>query len=55
MECGVCMMEWDDKEVIPQNLPCGHTYCQNCLKQLWKAATKTIECPNCRKAHKIDS
>jgi len=31
MECPVCYREWDSELVIPRNLPCGHSYCEEDL------------------------
>ncbi|XP_034246150.1 E3 ubiquitin-protein ligase TRIM32-like [Thrips palmi] len=34
MECQVCMLAFDDRKHRPKVLPCGHSYCLCCLKQL---------------------
>jgi hypothetical protein len=33
-------------------IPCGHTYCTNCLNELC-AGGDTIICPQCRKHHDV--
>ena len=35
MECPVCYREWDSETVIPRNLPCGHSYCEDDLNALF--------------------
>ena len=35
MECPVCYREWDSQKVIPRNLPCGHSYCEEDLFKLY--------------------
>jgi len=47
MECPNCYEVYDDKERIPRNLPCGHTYCEPCLNQIYQIKKK-LECPVCR-------
>ena len=47
MECPSCYDIYDDEEKIPRNLPCGHTYCQECLTQIANIK-KRLECPVCR-------
>jgi len=47
MECPNCYEVYDDKDKIPRNLPCGHTYCEPCLVQIYQIKKK-LECPVCR-------
>ena len=42
--CPVCQAEFDD----PRILPCGHCYCQHCIRQLLKHSVP-FPCPECRK------
>eukprot|EP01060_Flectonema_neradi_P012130 TRINITY_DN19027_c0_g1_i1.p1 TRINITY_DN19027_c0_g1~~TRINITY_DN19027_c0_g1_i1.p1 ORF type:complete len:183 (+),score=25.41 TRINITY_DN19027_c0_g1_i1:40-549(+) len=48
--CGVCMEEFEEiGEMVPKVLPgCGHTYCDACLKQLYR--TGRWSCPDCSTA-----
>jgi len=32
MNCPTCKKYYNDKEHVPLNLPCGHTFCKVCLK-----------------------
>ena len=49
MECPSCLEIYDDRDRIPRNLPCGHTYCEHCISQI---LIRKSECPTCR--HKFD-
>ncbi|KAK3878734.1 hypothetical protein Pcinc_008541 [Petrolisthes cinctipes] len=31
-ECGICFTQFDDTERRPRTLPCGHTFCTECIK-----------------------
>ena len=50
-ECSVCFEEYDNQDKFPKILPCGHTYCNNCLKGL--ITNKKIKCPKCRKENNV--
>ena len=52
MECPVCYREWDSESVVPRNLACGHSYCEEDLLKLWRSngegqTSGTITCPTC--------
>mmetsp|Transcript_15156 Transcript_15156/g.19184 ORF Transcript_15156/g.19184 Transcript_15156/m.19184 type:complete len:89 (-) Transcript_15156:930-1196(-) len=54
MDCGVCLMNWDENAVVPRTLPCGHTFCEKCLQAVRKGApTWKIACPSCRIEHVV--
>jgi hypothetical protein len=36
-------------------LPCGHSFCEDCLYLLFKAQDKSIACPTCLVAHNVES
>ena len=56
MECPVCYRDWDSERVIPRNLPCGHSYCEDDLKSLWSRPPQgTITCPTCCAEHQFPS
>ncbi|KAI6214199.1 Tripartite motif-containing protein 65 isoform X4 [Aphelenchoides besseyi] len=47
LECGVCLHQYVD----PELLPCGHSFCSNCLKLL--VNNKMSKCPMCRESFDI--
>ena len=52
LSCGVCMEEFGtDGKHLPRLLPCTHTVCEACIKQLIR--NKKLECPECRTIHEV--
>ena len=50
-ECGVCFKSYNHIEKKPLSLPCGHTFCLECLKQINKHSI--IKCPFDKIAHHV--
>lgn len=48
-ECGVCFKNYNAIEKKPLSLPCGHTFCLDCLKQIGKH--NQIKCPFDKSIH----
>lgn len=46
--CQVCLEPFSEVEHIPKLLPCGHTFCENCIISLAKTYIYTCKCPKCR-------
>ncbi|CAN8292018.1 unnamed protein product [Cochlearia groenlandica] len=46
-ECPVCLQSYDGDCTVPRVLSCGHTACEDCLKNLPKKFPDTIRCPAC--------
>lgn len=40
--CSICLGRYRD----PVTLPCGHSFCGNCIQDSWRCCEKT--CPECR-------
>mmetsp|Transcript_12935 Transcript_12935/g.19459 ORF Transcript_12935/g.19459 Transcript_12935/m.19459 type:complete len:742 (-) Transcript_12935:228-2453(-) len=40
--CSICMVEYDEVDRLPRCLPCGHTYCLQCLPRF-----PSSTCPEC--------
>jgi hypothetical protein len=48
-ECGICFKTYNHNDKKPIALPCGHSFCFECLKQLYKHSM--IKCPYDKIAH----
>lgn len=48
IKCPMCDRIYNDKEQIPLNLTCGHTFCKQCLKNSYRDDA-FLECRICRK------
>ncbi|XP_045619257.2 E3 ubiquitin-protein ligase TRIM69 isoform X1 [Procambarus clarkii] len=48
-ECPVCLNNYDDNLQRPRTLPCGHTFCSQCIDNAIKNGQLT--CPSCRAQH----
>jgi len=45
--CPICMQ--DDQTLLAQIKECGHTFCQECLREWYNTAVRVFNCPLCRK------
>ncbi|XP_069180680.1 uncharacterized protein [Procambarus clarkii] len=48
-ECSVCFNNYDDTLLRPRTLPCGHTFCSQCIDNAIKNGQ--LNCPSCRAQH----
>jgi hypothetical protein len=48
-ECGICFKSYNHNDKKPISLPCGHSFCFECIKQLYKH--QMIKCPYDKIAH----
>merc|ERR1712141_106515 len=48
LECSICL----EQMVVPKILPCGHTFCLDCLCKI-EQKEKKIKCPECQKEHDL--
>ncbi|KAK3882087.1 hypothetical protein Pcinc_013519 [Petrolisthes cinctipes] len=53
LTCSVCCEYYQDGNRAPVSIPCGHTFCRNCLRQVeWHQQTNdAFCCPTCRTPH----
>ena len=52
LSCQICLEEFEENgDHVARILPCSHTVCEKCLKQLIRG--NNIECPECREKHKV--
>ncbi|CAL4231560.1 unnamed protein product, partial [Meganyctiphanes norvegica] len=49
LECEICTYHYDDGNHRPKCLPCGHTFCSECMSKGIKKGQSL--CPTCRKPH----
>ena len=50
MECEICLKSWNIDDRIPKILPCGHTFCLICIKEILDKSLKekcVFKCPTC--------
>lgn len=57
LECKVCFEKFDPcrRDRRPQNLPCGHVLCLECITALSHPLLRKLECPFCRQLCSTDS
>ena len=54
LSCPICFEDYGTEgDVVPRLLPCTHTLCENCMKELF--LNNSLECPECRKRHTAES
>ena len=52
MNCQICFLEFDVSKSIPRVLPCGHSFCIDCITKII-SKNPYIDCPLCKKRHNI--
>ncbi|KAK0443120.1 uncharacterized protein EV420DRAFT_1278109 [Desarmillaria tabescens] len=55
-QCDICFSTyaWDEPDQAPHVIPCGHTFCKDCLTNITSIADRPPTCPLCRKGFKRD-
>ena len=56
LTCQVCLEDFEETgDHVPRLMPCTHTLCERCLKQLIKPTNQgdKIDCPECRTTHAV--
>ena len=52
LACQICLEDFEEAgDHVPRIMPCTHTLCEQCLKQLIQR--NFVECPECRKKHRV--
>ncbi|CAL4067642.1 unnamed protein product, partial [Meganyctiphanes norvegica] len=52
-DCSICENAFDEADHRPRNLPCGHGFCTQCLKEYIQKGN--LACPVCSKEHGSNS
>ncbi len=45
--CKICMFPYDSHDHSPKIIPCGHSFCWECIKSI--LSSQKIQCPMCKK------
>ena len=54
LSCQVCFDNFEEAgDHVPRILPCSHTLCEKCVKDLVR--NNTLKCPECRKKHRAEN
>jgi len=53
MECAVCLQYWNQEDCVPKSLPCGHSFCSQCLESIFTKRKTGVQCPNCLVDYKM--
>ena len=48
LECLVCREVYDNQNLCPRMLSCGHSFCTRCLDRLFTEERDKFRCPTCR-------
>ena len=52
--CSVCFERYEEKgDHLPRILPCLHTFCERCIKELLDG--DTFHCPDCKVPHPVEN
>ena len=50
-ECGVCFKPYNHQDKKPLSLPCGHSFCLECCRKMFKHTS--ITCPYDKAVHVV--
>ena len=55
LTCSVCFSTYDEDELMPVMLNCGHSFCMSCMMCLMNNYTEDqLVCPKCREKIEIE-
>lgn len=55
LECPICMETYNQDQMRPKLLQCGHTVCRQCLEKLLANTINGVRCPFCSKVSRMSS
>ena len=50
-ECGICFKPYNHNDKKPMTLPCGHSFCLECVAKL--SQHSVIKCPYDKRQHSV--
>ncbi|MBN3302638.1 TRI32 ligase, partial [Amia calva] len=55
LECPICLETFNQEQLRPKLLQCGHTVCRQCLEKLLASTINGVRCPFCSKVSRMSS
>lgn len=55
LECPICLETYNQEQMRPKLLQCGHTVCRQCLEKLLANTINGVRCPFCNKVSRMSS
>lgn len=55
LECPICLETYNQEQMRPKLLQCGHTVCRQCLEKLLANTINGVRCPFCSKVSRMSS
>ncbi|KAM9735411.1 E3 ubiquitin-protein ligase TRIM32 isoform 1-T4 [Menidia menidia] len=55
LECPICLETYNQEQLRPKLLQCGHTVCRLCLEKLLANTINGVRCPFCSKVSRMSS
>ncbi|XP_039635564.1 E3 ubiquitin-protein ligase TRIM32 [Perca fluviatilis] len=55
LECPICLETYNQDQMRPKLLQCGHTVCRQCLEKLLANTINGVRCPFCSKVSRMSS
>ncbi|XP_010876069.1 E3 ubiquitin-protein ligase TRIM32 [Esox lucius] len=55
LECPICLETYNQEQLRPKLLQCGHTVCTQCLEKLLASTINGVRCPFCSRVSRMSS
>ncbi|KAL6096820.1 trim32 [Pungitius sinensis] len=55
LECPICLETYNQDQMRPKLLQCGHTVCRQCLEKLLASTINGVRCPFCSRVSRMSS